>query len=49
MLSTFGYEHYVSLENMNVEEIARFSIAELKEKLKELRLPSSGLKAVLQE
>jgi len=34
---------------MNVEEITRFSIAELKDKLKELRLPSSGLKAVLQK
>jgi len=34
---------------MNVEEITRFSVAELKDKLKELRLPSSGLKAVLQE
>jgi len=31
---------------MNVEEITRFSVAELKDKLKELRLPSSGLKAV---
>jgi len=34
---------------MNVEEITRFSVAELKDKLKELRLPSSGLKAVLKE
>jgi len=40
---------YVSLENMNVKEITRFSDAELKNKLKELRLPSSGLIAVLQE
>jgi len=40
---------YVSLENMNVEEITRFSFAELKDKLKELRLPSLGLNAVLQE
>ncbi|KAH8325498.1 hypothetical protein KR074_009407, partial [Drosophila pseudoananassae] len=34
---------------MNVEEITRFSVAELRDKLRELRLPSSGLKAVLQE
>jgi len=39
----------VSLENMNVEEITRLYVAELKNKLKILRLPSSGLKAVLQE
>jgi len=40
---------YVSLKIMNVEGITRFSVAELKNNLKELRLPSSGLKAVLQE
>ncbi|KAH8278141.1 hypothetical protein KR026_005270, partial [Drosophila bipectinata] len=34
---------------MNVEEITRFSVAELRDKLRELRLPSSGVKAVLQE
>jgi len=34
---------------MNVEEITRLYVAELKNKLKILRLPSSGLKAVLQE
>jgi len=34
---------------MNVEEITRFPVAKLKDILKELRLPSSGLKAVFQE